>query len=178
MELTWPKSLAACAARLLTQLSTVGVRPARFNPAANWPAARTVGMKQSIPVSPSWPEQPPDFSGYPRRRKEEQPMQFIKTLSDHKTGALPADFSRPVRRRLTELPPGSYARMVEFDPDIPSEYKAHLQAYGVIPGHALRLRQHKPVTVIQVEHTELAFEANLADAIFVVGIDAADAKEV
>lgn len=104
-------------------------------------------------------------------------MQFIKTMSDPKTGALPADLSRPVRRRLTELPPGSYARIVDFAPEIPSEYKAYLQAYGVIPGHALWLRQHKPVTVIQVEHTELAFEAGLAGAIFVVNIDAANGDE-
>jgi Fe2+ transport system protein FeoA len=105
-------------------------------------------------------------------------MQFIKTLNNHKTGALPADLSRPVRLRLTELPPGSRARMADFAPDISAEYKAYLQAYGVIPGHALWLRQHKPVTVIQVEHTELAFEAELAAAIFVVNIDAMDSDEI
>lgn len=105
-------------------------------------------------------------------------MQFIKAMSDHKTGALPADLSRPVRCRLTELSPGSYARMVDFAPAISVEYKAYLQAYGVIPGQPLWIRQHKPVTVVQVEHTELAFEAGLAEAILVVKIDSPNGAEI
>jgi Fe2+ transport system protein FeoA len=57
--------------------------------------------------------------------------------------------------------------MIDFDPKILSEHKSQLQAYGVIPGYALRLQQQKPVTVIQVDHTELAFEYDLAKRIFV-----------
>lgn len=54
-----------------------------------------------------------------------------------------------------------------FDHEILSEHKAQLQAYGVIPGYALRLQQQKPVIVIQVDHTELAFDYDLAKEIFV-----------
>ena len=69
-------------------------------------------------------------------------------------------------QRLTELPQGSSAKILDFSPDILAERKAQLQAYGVIPGNTLWVRQHKPVTVIQVEHTELAFESDLADSIY------------
>ena len=94
-------------------------------------------------------------------------MQIDQTLRNNETDSAPADLSSPIRCRLTELPPGSYARMLDFSPEIPSDRRAQLQAYGVIPGNALWLRQHKPVTVIQVDHTELAFESNISNAIFV-----------
>jgi len=94
-------------------------------------------------------------------------MQTDPTLSNKKTGSSLAGFSHPIRCRLTELSPGAYARMIDFDPEILSEHKALLQAYGLIPGYALRLQQQKPVTVIQVDHTELAFEYELAKEIFV-----------
>jgi len=69
-------------------------------------------------------------------------------------------------QRLTDLSPGSRARILGFAPDISIDRKAQLQAYGMIPGNFLWVRQQKPVTVIQVEHTELAFETELADSIF------------
>lgn len=95
-----------------------------------------------------------------------------KTLKIDKTGPASADTSKPIRRRLTELTPGTYARMIDFDHEIMSEHKAQLQAYGVIPGYTIKLQQQKPVTVIQVDHTELAFEYDLAKEIFVEVITA------
>ena len=47
-----------------------------------------------------------------------------------------------------------------------AQHNIRLQAYGVVPGNYLRIRQHRPVTVVQVDHTELAFESDLANAIF------------
>jgi Fe2+ transport system protein FeoA len=46
------------------------------------------------------------------------------------------------------------------------EHRAHLQAYGVIPGYEVRVVQHKPVTVVQIEHTELALEAGVAGQVW------------
>lgn len=68
--------------------------------------------------------------------------------------------------RLTDLSAGSEARILGFAPGISIDRKAQLQAYGVVPGNSLWVRQHKPVTVIQIDHTELAFETDLADSIF------------
>jgi len=69
-------------------------------------------------------------------------------------------------QRLTNFSPGSSARILGFAPDVSSDRKAQLQAYGVVPGNSLWVRQHRPVTVIQIDHTELAFETDLADSIF------------
>ncbi len=70
-------------------------------------------------------------------------------------------------RLLTELSPGTRARILGFNSDLSPERRAILQAYGVLPGGEMWVRQHNPVTVIQVEHTELALEADLANAILV-----------
>ena len=68
--------------------------------------------------------------------------------------------------QLTDLSVGSKARILDFSPDISTDRKAQLQAYGVVPGNSLWVRQHRPVTVIQIDHTELAFETDLANLIF------------
>lgn len=73
----------------------------------------------------------------------------------------------PNGERLTDLPPGTHARMMSFSAGMLSDRKAQLQAYGVTPGHEIWVRQQKPVTVIQVEHTELALESDLANSIYV-----------
>jgi hypothetical protein len=67
---------------------------------------------------------------------------------------------------LVALPPGRKARVAGFGPGLSPEHRAHLQAYGVIPGHEVQTLQHSPVTVAQVEHTELAVEAGVARQIW------------
>ncbi len=63
---------------------------------------------------------------------------------------------------LAEVPVGCEAEVVGFNPHIPSNRRDHLQAYGVRPGQCLKVVQHSPVTVVRVEHTELALETSLA----------------
>jgi len=48
---------------------------------------------------------------------------------------------------------------------MPSIRRAHLQAYGLIPDDWVRVVQHSPVTVIQIDQTELALENSLASQI-------------
>ena len=67
--------------------------------------------------------------------------------------------------KLTELPVGAEAQILNFSQEISDERKAQLQAYGIVPGSSIRVKQHKPVTIIQVDHTELAFETELASTI-------------
>lgn len=65
-------------------------------------------------------------------------------------------------RNLAELEPGQKARVMGFSPRLDRDRKTHLQAYGVVPGRVVKVIQHSPVTVLQVEHTELALERELA----------------
>jgi Fe2+ transport system protein FeoA len=63
---------------------------------------------------------------------------------------------------LIDIRPGRQAQLRGFAPGLSSERFAHLQAYGLVPGRWVRVLQHAPVTIIQVENCELALEADLA----------------
>jgi Fe2+ transport system protein FeoA len=69
---------------------------------------------------------------------------------------------------LADVPVGWQAKISGFTPCLSAERNAHLQAYGVVPGYWVRVVQHSPVTVIQVEHIELALEDGLARKILVM----------
>lgn len=68
--------------------------------------------------------------------------------------------NRPVS--LVDITPGMTAQVIGFFPGLPAERYAQLRAYGVAPGSSVKIIQHDPVTIIQVEFTELALEADLA----------------
>lgn len=71
------------------------------------------------------------------------------------------------RRTLAEAAPGRCWRVQGFSPGLSPERRAQLQAYGLAPGYCLRVLQHHPVTVVQIEHTELALEPGLAEQVCV-----------
>jgi Fe2+ transport system protein FeoA len=56
------------------------------------------------------------------------------------------------------------ARVVEMDA-LPVAYRDQLRGYGILPGCVLRIIQCSPVTVVQIEHTELAIEWTIAQAV-------------
>jgi len=62
---------------------------------------------------------------------------------------------------LAELSPGDEASVVAFEGPA-ADRRAQLQAYGLVPGRRVRVVQQKPVTVLLVDHTELAIEGDLA----------------
>lgn len=68
---------------------------------------------------------------------------------------------------LADVPVGWQVKISGFSPGLSAERNAHLQAYGVVPGYWVRVVQHSPVTVIQVEHIELALERGLARKVLV-----------
>jgi ferrous iron transport protein A len=76
-----------------------------------------------------------------------------------------------LNKTLADLTPGKSAKVVGFSPSIPKGQQAHLQAYGIVPGRLVQVVQHEPVTVVQVEHLELALEADLARDVYVAGGD-------
>jgi Fe2+ transport system protein FeoA len=75
---------------------------------------------------------------------------------------------------LADVPPGHQARIIDFSNTIPANRKEHLQAYGLVPGYQVKVIQQAPVTVVQIEHTELALERALAHAIRVEEIKTSD----
>jgi Fe2+ transport system protein FeoA len=45
--------------------------------------------------------------------------------------------------------------------------RQHLQAYGLLPGRSVRVLAQRPVTIVLVEQTELAFETEIAQQIMI-----------
>lgn len=80
--------------------------------------------------------------------------------------------SRPCRGctqpTLAEACPGRRVLLRGFAPTMPCERQARLLAYGLAPGRWVWVLQHEPVTVIRVDHNELALEDELARQIEVV----------
>ena len=74
------------------------------------------------------------------------------------------------RVSLSQVKPGRQVKVQGFLPGLSSERAWHLQSYGVVPGCWLRVIQQSPVTIVQVEHLELALERGLAANIQVDGI--------
>jgi Fe2+ transport system protein FeoA len=59
--------------------------------------------------------------------------------------------------------------MIEgFDSHILPARKSQLQAFGLVPGYWVEVIQQSPVTVVKIEHSELAMESDLARQVLVV----------
>lgn len=69
--------------------------------------------------------------------------------------------SKPRVRTLADIAPGGKALVRALD-GLDDDRREHLQSYGLVPGRPVRVMQHSPVTVVQVEHTHVAFESQLA----------------
>jgi hypothetical protein len=58
-------------------------------------------------------------------------------------------------------------------PSSPTQGLAQLQAYGLQAGYWVRVLQHSPVVVLQIDHLELAMEKELAAQVMVEEISPA-----
>ena len=73
----------------------------------------------------------------------------------------------PARRTaLAAAPLDRMVRVVDLA-GLPAAQREQLHGYGIAPGRALRIVQRKPVTVVQIEHAELAIETEVAQAVWV-----------
>lgn len=63
--------------------------------------------------------------------------------------------------------PGETIEVGRFDRALSLQHQLRLQAFGVEPGQSLSVIQQRPVTIVKVDHTELAVERFLAHQIFV-----------
>lgn len=71
----------------------------------------------------------------------------------------------PADQTLEKLPMGKPAQIDGFLAGLSPERRTHLQSYGLVPGTWVYVSQHSPVTIVQVEHLELALENDLAGKI-------------
>lgn len=69
-------------------------------------------------------------------------------------------------RPLTAVAAPRTVRVVGVDPE-GGERAERLRAYGLAPGATIEVVQQRPVTVVRIEHTELAVEAEVAGVLLV-----------
>ena len=79
---------------------------------------------------------------------------------------------------LAEVPAGFKARVQEISKDLPPDRRAYLQAYGLVPDYWVQVLQHSPVTIIQLDHLELALEKDLARGILVHQLSIINEEEI
>lgn len=65
------------------------------------------------------------------------------------------------KKSLVDILPGGQARVLDFD-GLGTKQVESLQAYGLAPGRLVKVVRHKPVTIIQIDNTEIALEHVLA----------------
>ena len=70
------------------------------------------------------------------------------------------------QRTLADVPPGREVQITGYG-ELNSSQRQHLQAYGLLPGRRVKVLSQNPVTIVQVEQTELAFERNVAARVLV-----------
>ncbi len=68
--------------------------------------------------------------------------------------------------RLTQLAPGTQARVVEVRASDPARLN-RLGAYGLVPGSLVRLQQQRPTLILRVDETEVAIDDAVGSEIFV-----------
>jgi DtxR family Mn-dependent transcriptional regulator len=68
--------------------------------------------------------------------------------------------------RLTQLPPGQLARVVEVRSSDPARLN-RLGAYGLMPGSVLRLEQRRPTLIFRLGETEVAIDEAVGGQIMV-----------
>lgn len=69
-------------------------------------------------------------------------------------------------RTLAGVKPGREVLITGYG-DLSGSQRQHLQAYGLLPGRRVRVLAQRPVTIVQVEETELAFEGGIASGVLV-----------
>lgn len=66
---------------------------------------------------------------------------------------------------LAGIPAGKQVTIRGFGKLSPAN-RQHLQAYGLLPGRTVQVLAQRPVTIILIEQTELAFEQEIARQVF------------
>ncbi|MCL2831054.1 MAG: ferrous iron transport protein A [Betaproteobacteria bacterium] len=80
----------------------------------------------------------------------------IAVSTHRKTGGTPT---------LGEFPRGARVRIGHFDESLDEQTRLRLLAYGLVPGEWVTIVQHRPATLLRIEHTEIAIESDIAKKI-------------
>jgi Fe2+ transport system protein FeoA len=57
--------------------------------------------------------------------------------------------------------------VIGFSAGFPSDRRAYLQSYGLVIDYWVQVVQHSPITIVRLDHIELALENELASGIIV-----------
>lgn len=95
-----------------------------------------------------------------------QRSKFAHILSKILPQKIPEDHLRH-NLTLSDAGPGKKVIIAGFSKQISPLQRSHLQAYGLIPGRTVQVIQHSPVTMVRVDHTELAMERTLAQDVYI-----------
>ncbi|MHB0989200.1 MAG: FeoA family protein [Bellilinea sp.] len=74
--------------------------------------------------------------------------------------------ARAKQRTLAGVQPGREVQITGYG-DLNGSQRQHLQGYGLLPGRRVKVLSQHPVTIVQVEQTELAFERGVAARVLV-----------
>lgn len=89
-----------------------------------------------------------------------------KFLSGARTARNMKDSAVNVDKTLAGVEPGREVSVAGYL-NLPGGEQQHLQAYGLLPGRRIRVLAQRPVTIVQIEQTELAFEGAVAASVLV-----------
>lgn len=92
---------------------------------------------------------------------------FLDRTSTQQDGSVVTQATERVRVPqcpLADVPLYRRARVVDVS-GLPTAQREQLHGYGILPGRVVRVMQRTPVTVVQIEHTELAIETEVAQAV-------------
>ncbi len=73
----------------------------------------------------------------------------------------------PGETTLADIAPERSVIVLGFGAGIRAALREHFRAYGLVTGSTVRVVQQQPVTVIRIDHTELALERELATCVLV-----------
>jgi hypothetical protein len=80
---------------------------------------------------------------------------------DERLASQQAQLSHAPAYTLADVPLNRRVRVLDLSA-LPAAQREQLQGYGLMPAAVLRVTQHTPVTVVQIEHAELAIESEIA----------------
>jgi len=84
---------------------------------------------------------------------------------------------RPHAHTVADTPRDGVVEVTGFS-EMASDSVALLRAYGLDIGRTVRVVQHRPMTIVEVDHTEVALERDLASLITVAAVNQSSARDL
>jgi Fe2+ transport system protein FeoA len=88
---------------------------------------------------------------------------------DERLASQPPEGARAWACALADVPLNRRVQILDLSA-LSTAQREQLHGYGLLPGGVLRVTQHAPVTVVQIAHTELAIETEVARAVRVAEV--------